>query len=211
MALVVLNGLILGIFGVAAIFPFNQRQLNCIPALKRTCMLTTRNDKGPDYNSTLMYRMQRYQEIGCQHLKNLFMRNALRIIIFSTIIVSSCSKDHQLDNFKNQIAGKWEIEKNVCGECISPFTAYPEGNGHTIVLYKNGAFERRIHDSITFSGEFSLSKSEECGKSHFDISMSTNEISSEFPLFVTIESDKLQLSTPYCYTDGSITTFRRIQ
>ncbi len=138
------------------------------------------------------------------------MRNASRIIIFS-VIVSSCSKDHHLDNFKNQISGKWEIEKNVCGECISQFTAYPEGNGNTIVLFNDGVFERRVHDSVTFSGEFFLSKSEECSMSHSDIAISTNEISNEFPLFIQIESDKLQLSTPSCYTDGSITTFRRIQ
>jgi hypothetical protein len=138
------------------------------------------------------------------------MRNTLSVIIFS-IIISSCSKDNQLDNFKNQILGKWEIEKNVCGECISPFTIYPEGNGKTIVLFNDGSFERRINDSVIFAGKFYLGKSEKCNRSPSDIEMSTNEYAGSFPLFVQIESGKLQLSTPYCYTDGSITTYRRVQ
>ncbi|HLP37912.1 hypothetical protein [Lacibacter sp.] len=138
------------------------------------------------------------------------MRNTLIIILFCTFVFS-CSKDSRLENFKNQIAGKWEIEKRVCGECMSPLIIYPEGNGSIIVLLNDGTFERRIHDSVTFKGKFFLNKSDECGKPDSDISMSTNESLNSTPLFVKIESGKLQLSTPYCYADGVSTSYRRIQ
>lgn len=138
------------------------------------------------------------------------MRNTLFIILISTI-VSSCSKDNRLENFKNQIVGKWEIEKRVCGECVTPLTTYHEGNGSIIVLLNDGTFERRIHDSVIFKGRFFLNKSEECGKPGSDISLSTNESSMLTPLFVQIVQGKLQISTPYCYTDGASTIFRRIE
>ncbi len=138
------------------------------------------------------------------------MRNTFFTILIATI-VSSCGKDNRLENFKNQISGKWEIEKRVCGECMNPLITYSEGNGNTIVLLTDGTFERRIHDSVIFKGKFFLTKSAECGKPGSDISLSTNESSNVTPLFVQIESGKLQLSTPYCYTDGASTIYRRIQ
>jgi len=46
-------------------------------------------------------------------------------------------------NFKNKIAGSWELEKSVCGECITPATIFPQGNGNIITFSADGAFERR--------------------------------------------------------------------
>jgi hypothetical protein len=138
------------------------------------------------------------------------MKNALTAMLFY-MFVSSCSKDSQLENFRNQIAGKWEIEARVCGECPNSLTNYPEGNRAIIVLLTDGTFERRIHDSVTFKGEFFLNKSDECGKPNSDIALSTNESVNRIPLFVRIESGKLQLGTPYCYMDGAATIYRRIQ
>ena len=138
------------------------------------------------------------------------MRNTLFTILIATI-VSSCGKDSRLENLKNEIGGKWEIEKRICGECITPLTIYPEGNGNIIVLLTEGTFERRLYDSVIFKGKFFLNKSAECDKPGTDISLSTNESSNVTPLFVQIESGKLELSTPYCYTDGASTIYRRIQ
>jgi len=138
------------------------------------------------------------------------MRNTSLIILLSFIFFS-CSKDNRLENLRNQVAGKWEIEKRVCGECTNPLIIYPEGNGNIIVLLTDGTFERSIHDSVTFKGMFFLNKSDECGKPDSDISLSTNETSTPTALFVQIESGKLQLSTPYCYSDGASTIYRRIQ
>ena len=138
------------------------------------------------------------------------MRQTLIVIIFCTFVFS-CSKDRRLEDFKNQVAGKWEIEKRICGECMNPLTTYPEGNGNIIVLLTDGTFERRIHDSVTFKGKFFLNISDECGKPGSDISLFTNESSITTPLFVQIVGGKLQLSTPYCYSDGSSTLYRKIQ
>ena len=138
------------------------------------------------------------------------MRNILSVIIFS-LIVSSCSKDHQFNNLKTQVLGKWEIEEYVCGLCITPVTMYPAGNGNIIVLFNDGSFERRMHDSVTFRGKFFLSKSEECGKPDSDIAFSTNESLNSTPRFIKIEAEKLHLNIPYCYSDGALTIYRRIQ
>jgi hypothetical protein len=138
------------------------------------------------------------------------MKNAFTIILFCAFVFS-CGKSNRLEEYKNQIAGKWEIEKRVCGECMNPLTNYPEGNGNIIVLLNDGTFERRIHDSIIFKGKFFLNKSDECGKPNSDIALSTNESSNSTPLFVRIESGKLHLSTPYCYTDGAAIIYRRVQ
>lgn len=98
------------------------------------------------------------------------MRNTFIVILFCTFIFS-CSKDRWLEDFKNQVAGKWEIEKRVCGERMNPLITYPEGNGNIIVLLTDGTFERRLHDSVTFKGRFFLNKSDECGKPGSDISL----------------------------------------
>jgi hypothetical protein len=138
------------------------------------------------------------------------MKNALFVTLFC-IFVCSCSKNSQLENFRSQVAGKWEIEKRICGECPNSLTNYPAGNGGIIVLFNDGRFERHINDSIIFNGKFLLNKSHECDKPNSDIALSTNESSNSIPLFVRIESGKLHLSTPYCYADGASTIYRRIQ
>ena len=138
------------------------------------------------------------------------MKNAF-IAIFLIAIFSSCNKDNQLENFKTQLAGKWEIEKKSCGLCLNPLTTYPEGNGNIIVFLSDGTFERRIHDSVTFKGRFFLTKSNECGKPNTDIALSTDESIAILPLFVQIISGKLYISTPHCYMDGAGTTYRRIE
>ena len=137
------------------------------------------------------------------------MRTILSIIILVTL-ASSCGKEHELDNFKNQVSGKWEKAELICGECPNPRTIYPQGNGSIIVLFSDGTFERRLHDSITFKGKYFLNKSDECG-SRSDIALSTNEYSNSIPGFVNIESGRLHISTPYCIADGATTIYRRIE
>lgn len=137
------------------------------------------------------------------------MRNALSIIIL-ILLLSSCSKEHQLDDFKDQVAGKWEKAEFICGECPNPRTIYPQGNGSIMVLFKDGVFERRLHDSVTFKGKFFLTRSDECG-SRSDIALSTNEYSNSIPGFVEIASGRLRISTPSCYADGASTYYRRVE
>lgn len=138
------------------------------------------------------------------------MRNVFLFILFCASCFS-CSKDQRLEDFKNQIFGKWEIEKWVCVECLNPLTNYPAGNGNIMVLLKDGTFEKRLHDSVIFKGRFFITKSNECGNPDSDYAFSTNESSISTPLFVQIQSGKLQLSTPSCYTDGATTIYRRIE
>lgn len=138
-------------------------------------------------------------------MKNVFI--AMLLIAF----FSSCNKDNQLENFKTQLAGKWEIESRSCGLCLNPLTTYAEGNGNIIVFLTDGTFERRLHDSVIFKGRFFLNKSNECGNPNSDIALTTNESSVSIPLFVIIQSGKLYLNTPHCYADGAGTTYRHVE
>lgn len=68
-------------------------------------------------------------------------------------------------------------------------------NGNIIVQFKDATFERRIHDSVIFKGEFTLVNSAECGKPNSDIALFTNEIPNATPMLILVESDKLYLNT----------------
>ncbi|HEX7906269.1 MAG TPA: hypothetical protein VF487_20485 [Chitinophagaceae bacterium] len=138
------------------------------------------------------------------------MKGQLLLLLFVTIIFS-CKKENDLNDLKNKISGKWELRQIICGECANPITYFLQGNGNVIVLSTEGVFERRIDDSITFQGSYVLQRNKECNKATGDIALSTNEGSDPRPLFVQLDADNLQLSTPYCYADGATSIYRRVE
>ena len=138
------------------------------------------------------------------------MKTQLLLLLFLTITFS-CKKENDLNDLKNKISGKWELRQVSCEECSNPVTYFLQGNGNIIVLSAKGIFERRIGNSITFQGSYVLERSKECNKATGDIALSTNERSDSKPLFVQLDTDNLQLSTPYCYTDGATSIYRRVE
>ncbi len=77
----------------------------------------------------------------------------LLIVLFSTLILLACKKEEG-SILNNRFKGIWEFE-NYFGY---PFNNnyLPPGNGRIIVLFENGNFERRQHDTILFKGRYFL-------------------------------------------------------
>lgn len=84
-----------------------------------------------------------------------------KIFLFLLItFLFSCKKDSDITSLKSSIAGSWEFE-NFSGY---PFTdqALPPGNGKIIIIGKDGSFKRMQHDTLLFSGSYTLSKKNDC-------------------------------------------------
>jgi hypothetical protein len=137
------------------------------------------------------------------------MRNLLLFVAF-TVVFCSCKKENEPGDLKNEIAGTWELEKIICGLCTFPVINYPQGNGNTITLLPDGSYERKKQDTLLVKGTWSAINSKECSTAG-DRAIIINEGSSATLMFIKISTDKLELSTPYCYTDYNATTYRRIK
>lgn len=136
------------------------------------------------------------------------MKRLFLLVIFIALCCS-CKKENELNDLKNKITGTWELERNVCGMCPTPVTIYPPGSNNLIILYADGSFERKKQDTLLFKGTYSLQKNKECNATAGDDALTTNEYSSAW--FITCSNNKLELSIPYCYTDGATNTYRRIK
>lgn len=133
------------------------------------------------------------------------------LLLLLIALFMSCKKDNPLTHLKMEIPGTWELERVVCGFCPNPLTNYPAGNENVIVFAADGSFERRTRDTLLFRGNYALQRSNECDQSVGDMALITNERPGLTPLFIQIVADKLTLSTPYCYQDGSTSDYRRIR
>jgi hypothetical protein len=135
-----------------------------------------------------------------------------RLLLFVAFIgvFYSCKKENELGDLKNEIAGTWELEKNVCGLCPFPVINYSPGNGSIIILSPDGSYERKKQDTLLVKGTWSILKSEECSPAG-DRALIINEGANTTSMFIKISTDKLELSTPYCYTDYNAITYRRIK
>jgi hypothetical protein len=135
----------------------------------------------------------------------------MRKILFVALLFSffSCKKDKEVKMLKQDIVGTWELKK-VVGY---PFNQQPlpPGNGRIIVLEKNGLFERKQHDTVTFRGSYSLRTKKDCHERNSDIIFATTESSSGDYQYIEILDGELLLSTPNCYQDGATAVFRRLK
>lgn len=135
----------------------------------------------------------------------------MKKIIFLFLFVSlySCKKDTTVRNLKKEIVGTWELEQFVGYPFNQP--ALPPGNGHIIVLKGGGLFERKQHDTLVFSGSYSVLKKKDCYERTSDVTFSTNESYSGDYRYIEVADDKLSLSTPNCYQDGGTAYYRRLK
>jgi hypothetical protein len=135
-----------------------------------------------------------------------------RLLLFVAFIAvfCSCKKENELGDLKNEIAGTWELEKIVCGLCTFPVIDFPPGNGNIIILSPDGSYERKKQDTLLVRGTYSVLKSKECSPAG-DRALIINEGSNTTLMFIKISTDKLEVNTPYCYTDYNATTYRRIK
>jgi hypothetical protein len=158
----------------------------------------------------ILYPKQQQQINFVFPIKYIDMKKYLFGLLFTAILVS-CKKENAINILKDKIAGTWEIEKIECGLCINPITNFPPGNNNLIIFNTTNVFERKQNNTSVFTGNYSIVSSKECNQSTGDMALLTNENNPSSPLFIQIVNEKLQLSTPYCYADGAITTYRRIQ
>jgi hypothetical protein len=133
---------------------------------------------------------------------------ALRIIIIlCSFIFFSCKKLNE-NRFQQRITGDWELEKVSC-ECSTP-GSFPAGNGQIISLQLDGTFERRLHDSVTFRGHYTIQKKKDCKPRPEKFFFETDET---FPMssYLEEQNEKLIFSYSNCVSDGVDMTYRRIK
>jgi hypothetical protein len=113
---------------------------------------------------------------------------------------------------RNEVAGTWELDKIMCDLCIPPVSTFPPGNGNIIVLSANGSYESKKHDTLLFSGSYTLQEKEDCFERSSNLTFSTNDSANTLSNnYIIIEDDKLTFSTPNCLADGATTIYRRIK
>ena len=93
------------------------------------------------------------------------------IISLFLVFLFSCKKDGVSSDFRNKITGSWEIERFSGFGTIT----FPPGNGGIIVLFSNGNFERRQHDTVMFRGKYFLKAKSDCYPREDKIFFSTND------------------------------------
>ena len=131
------------------------------------------------------------------------MRKIIPIITI-TALTLSCKKESEEQLFKKKISGVWELEK-VTGVAT---TNYLPGNGQIVVFKEDGSYEKRQHDTLLFSGAYSLSTKTDCYPRTNNRVVQTTEGAT--PLYAEIEGGNLILDTPNCYADGG-SAFYRLQ
>ena len=136
-----------------------------------------------------------------------YMKKA--IFLSFLVFVFSCKKENEENLLKKEIVGIWELEKFVG----YPFTqsTLTSGNGSVIVIGGDGLFERKKHDTLLFSGRYSVLRKKDCYERNNDMIFSTNESSSGDYRYIGIKDGKLSLGTPNCYQDGGVAYYRRLE
>lgn len=131
----------------------------------------------------------------------------ISLIIISIIFLYSCKKD-RVNN--SAFTGIWEYE-SFSGYPFTSSGPLPPGNGKIIVLYANGNFERRQHDTVLFHGRYFLKKQKDCYSDENKIHFTTNDNGFAWDHYITInETGRLKLSTSNCLADGGVTTYHKI-
>ena len=131
------------------------------------------------------------------------------MFLFLLAFVFSCKKDNDVKTLNREIIGTWELEKFVGYPFNQP--TLPPGNGSIIVIAENSHFERKQHDTLVFTGNYSVLKKKDCHERNNDIVFSINGSSVEDYQYIEIVDGKLSLSTPNCYQDGGTAYYRRLK
>ncbi len=144
--------------------------------------------------------MQRFLNFTCLHsMKQTFL------FTISILLLASCKKDDQAAA-RAQFAGAWEYYRFVG----YPFNAapLPRGNRKIIVLGADGSFERRSHDTTTFSGRYTLNQRKDCyGDAQYTFIKSTDPSFAEYT--IEISGDTLFLNSSNCLADGGSVIYLR--
>ncbi len=130
-----------------------------------------------------------------------------KIFVVSSLLVVflACKKD---SNLSKEFIGKWEYERYSGYPFTNTFL--PPGNGQIIVLYDNGIYERRMHDTVLFKGNYSISKKDDCHPRENKVYFTNNDSYSSSG-YIEIANEKLTLSSSNCLLDGGTTFYRKLE
>ena len=121
-------------------------------------------------------------------------------------VFMGCRKEPNIDTNYSRFSGKWEYEQFI-GYPSNNFL--PPGNGQTMILGKDGSFERKQDDSLIFKGEYFLKGQGSCTETENILYFSSTE-NAYSERAITIEGDRLLLTTPPCYADGGVIFYRKV-
>ncbi|MEP7251012.1 MAG: hypothetical protein ABI683_01495 [Ginsengibacter sp.] len=125
------------------------------------------------------------------------------IPIFLIAGLYSCKKD--VVNQKD-IEGSWEYSTFIGYPFNYP--TLPPGNGHVIVIKRNGLFERKSHDTTIFKGVYTLRWRKDCGTNTKQAFFKTREPNSTESI-ISVMNDSLLLSSSSCLADGGVAIYKR--
>lgn len=134
------------------------------------------------------------------------MKQLLFFSIVSLLFIA-CKKDQAAD-IRSQITGEWEFV--VVSGYGSSNIPQPAGNGNILVFGRSGLFQRRQHDTITFSGSYTLEYRKDCYGSEKSVFMTTSDPNFADNRSVSFYNGRLFLSTPNCLQDGGSSIWRKL-
>lgn len=146
--------------------------------------------------------MQPTTGIICQHGMKKIM-----ITVLGIALLYSCKKDN-LSGLKDQFSGEWEYVR-FAGYPFNS-TPLPPGNGKIIVISRDGSFERRSHDTVTFKGRYSLEEKKDCYGDDKKIFIITTEPYLGERATIELKSDSLFIGTSNCLADGGLSIYRKL-
>ena len=140
---------------------------------------------------------------------NVVRKNMKQLFILAVafLFFIGCKKDVAAD-IRNQLTGQWEFV--VVSGYGSSNIPQPQGNGNIIVFGKSGAFQRRMHDTITFNGSYKLEYRKDCFGAEKSVFLSTSDPNFPDDRSVSFDNGRLFISTPNCLQDGGSSIWRKL-
>lgn len=126
------------------------------------------------------------------------------LILLLSVLFFSCKKESISPTVK-AIEGIWEYESFIGFDPILPL---PPGNGRIIFIGSDRTFERRNFDTLILRSTYSLDQKRDCFGEEQRLFFKTTD-PYFFEGFISIENNKLIVSSSNCISDGGITTYRK--
>ncbi|HEX8313920.1 MAG TPA: hypothetical protein VF609_02945 [Flavisolibacter sp.] len=127
-------------------------------------------------------------------------------IVSLLLLLFSCKKEEPLKDFRKTLAGTWELERTITWVTVPPVAP-----GILLVFKEDGTFERKRHDTLVYSGTYTLQQKQDCHPRSSNIILTTSDSSPGYEDYISVENNKLELSTPNCWADGGGAIYRRVK
>ena len=133
----------------------------------------------------------------------------MKMLWYALMLLSfaSCKKDDVTDTLRDKLEGSWELRSRTS---MSGQLMYPPGNGEILKFYRNGMYERKMHDIIAATANYDINIRQDCFPRETNFAFTSSESSSGLPAYVSIKGDTLFFSSPNCYADGLDTYYQRL-